>query len=80
MRNDTNFPPEWHTVALVCPKCKAQLRARYNPNTGALEALRCDTCTWNENYVKVAAQRKTRFLRLRRAHSPTSLKQTKLPS
>jgi len=80
MHRNISLPPEWQTVALVCPKCKAQLRARHNPNNHALEALRCVRCAWSENYLKVAAQRKARFARLRRALAPTSSKQTKIPS
>jgi len=80
MRRDVSLPPEWQLVALVCPKCKAQLRARHNPNTRALEALRCDRCTWNENFVTIATQRRLRLARLRRAHAPTSSKQSNIPS
>lgn len=76
MRKEISYPPEWQTVALVCPKCKAQLRARHNPNTRALEALRCATCTWNENYVKVAVKRKARLHAMRRRLAPTHTAQT----
>ena len=56
-----SFPPEWQPVALNCPKCPAGLEARYSPNTGALEALRCKRCPWSENYVLVAKNRKARI-------------------
>jgi len=80
MYRNISLPPEWQPVALVCPLCKGQLRARHNPNNHALEALTCDRCDWSENYVKVAAQRKARFARLRRGHPPTSCKQSLFPS
>lgn len=80
MFRNIDLPPEWQAVPIVCPNCKAQLRARHNPNNRALEALKCDRCTWSENYVKVAAQHKAHLLRLRRAHPPTSSKQSNIPS
>ena len=54
-------PPEWQPVALVCPKCRATLRARHNPNTDALEELRCPNCAWRTDYVAIAKQRKARL-------------------
>lgn len=76
MRKGTNFPPEWQAVALICPKCKATPRARHNPNTGALEALRCFDCDWSENYVKIAVKRKARLYASVHRFAPTHCGQT----
>jgi len=79
MRPNICLPPEWLPIALVCPKCSAQLRARFSPNNGALEALRCDGCTWNENYVTIAAERNARLLRIRRTSKSSKDRQTSFP-
>lgn len=60
------LPPEWSTAPVACPRCKAPAQAKYSPNTGALEALRCTLCPWTENYLIVAKKRKARLNALRR--------------
>ena len=66
MHRDIVLAPEWKVVPLQCPKCAHDLEARFSPNTGALEAIRCKRCPWSENYVLVATKRKARIAAARR--------------
>lgn len=78
MRSDIVLPPEWQTAPVVCPRCKAPAQAKYSPNTGALEALRCSRCAWEQDYVIEARNRKARLAATRRKSPPSNDSQTRL--
>jgi len=78
MRKDTVLAPEWRLAPVQCPKCGADARAKFNPNNGALEAMRCTLCPWTENYVLVAKQRATRLNAMRRKNPRSIDRQQRL--
>jgi len=78
MRREIVLPPEWQTAPVACPRCRATAQAKYNPNNGALEALRCSRCPWTQDYVIEARNRKARLRALRHAYPPSSSRQTRL--
>jgi len=77
MSKDSLVPPEWQPVALVCPKCRVALRARYNPNTGVLDELRCLGCGWRHDYAASAKQRTARLAAARRRCPSSKHRQTR---
>ncbi len=78
MHRSINLPPEWQPVAITCPDCRATLQAKYNPNTGALEALRCPDCPWAQDYVAIARKRALRLAAARRQLPSSERRQSRL--
>lgn len=78
MHHEIVLPPEWRPVAITCPSCRTTLKAKYNPNTGALEALRCPACTWAQDYVAIAEDRRRRLAAARRKMPSSSRRQSRL--
>jgi len=66
MRHDWSFAPEWKTVPLQCPKCSADLQAKFNPDNRTLEALRCKVCPWTQDCTHAAKHRTARLNAIRR--------------
>lgn len=66
MRKEILLAPAWRTAPVVCPRCKAPAQAKYNPNNGALEALRCPHCNWTQDFVLIAKKRTARLNAMRR--------------
>lgn len=78
MRREIVLPPQWQTAPVACPRCKAPAQARYNPNNGALEALRCSRCPWTQDYVIEARHRAARLAAARRKYPSSKDRQSRL--